>query len=84
MEMRLRIPELLQARGLTAHAVAKRSKGRIDSSTLYRIVRARGAMEYFHGPLMEALCDVLDVAPGDLLERDATAERPPAKARGRK
>jgi DNA-binding Xre family transcriptional regulator len=39
-------------------------------------VRLEGRVKTFDAELMEALCDVLDVEPGQLLERD--------KKRGRK
>lgn len=72
MDMRLRVPELLEERGLTAYEVAQRSGGRIDPSTLYRLIRQRGRVERLSTPLLEALCDVLGVSPGDLLEREGT------------
>ena len=68
--MRLRLPELLEARGLTAHAVAVQSGGRINRATLYRLVRAKGRVRLLDADLLEALCDVLGVEPGELLERD--------------
>lgn len=68
--MRLRFPELLEARDLTAYSLSKRSDGRISLSTAYRLVRQRGAVKMFDAGLLEALCDVLDVEPGDLLERE--------------
>lgn len=75
MEMRLRLPELLEDRGLTPYAVAKASAGRIDQSTLYRLQRKRGKVEFFKASLLEALCDVLKCNPGDLLERDRDGKR---------
>ena len=71
MLMRIRLPELLLERGLTPYAVAKASGGRIDQSTLYRLQRKRGRVDLFSAELLEALCDVLGVEPGELLERDA-------------
>lgn len=68
--MRLRLPELLDEHGLTAHAAALQSGGRINRATLYRIVRAKGRIRLLDTDLLEALCDVLDVEPGELLERD--------------
>lgn len=68
--MRLRLPELLEQHGLTAHAVAVRSDGRINRATLYRLMRRRGRVQAFDADLLEGLCDVLSVEPGDLLERD--------------
>lgn len=70
MDVRIRLPEALDERELTAYEVAKRSNGRIIPSTLYRLVRARGRVRLIDGELLEALCDVLDVEPADLLERE--------------
>jgi DNA-binding Xre family transcriptional regulator len=71
MDMRLRLPELLEERDLTAYEVAKKSGGRISPSTLYRLSRDKGYVESFSSSLLEALCDVLEVEPGELLEREA-------------
>ncbi len=69
MEMRLRLPELLDERGLTAYALARDSDGRISEATAYRLVRQRGKVKTFDGDLLDALCDVLGVEPNDVLER---------------
>ena len=68
--MRLKLEELLEERGLTPYAAAKKSGDRLDASTLYRLIRNGGRPKFFANDLLEALCDVLDVAPGDLFERD--------------
>ncbi len=73
--MRLRLPELLEERGLTAYQLAKQSEGRIDVSTLYRLTRNRGRVAMISAELLESLCDVLDVGPGELLEREAKRKR---------
>jgi DNA-binding Xre family transcriptional regulator len=72
MEMRLRLPELLKARKppMTPYALAKASGGRISLSTIYRLTRQRGQVATFDAELLEALCDVLDCEPGELLERE--------------
>lgn len=75
MDMRLRLPEALEERDLTAYKVAKLSEGRIDESTLYRLVRQEGRVEYISATLLEALCDVLKAEPGDLLERESKRRR---------
>lgn len=77
--VRIRLPEVLDEHKLTAYEVAKRSNGRIIPSTLYRLVRQRGRVKLFDGDLLEALCDVLGVSPGELLEREKPRQR---KARG--
>ena len=75
MGLRLRLPELLAEHGVTAYTVAQRSKGRISPSTLYRLSRSRGRVRYLDADLLDALCDVLGVSPGDLLERQTKARR---------
>jgi DNA-binding Xre family transcriptional regulator len=77
MLMRLRIPELTG--DMTAYELSKRSGGRISMSTAYRLVEKEGRLHTFDAALLEALCDVLAVEPGDLLERNG----PLAKRRGR-
>jgi len=70
MDVRLRFPELLEEHGLTPYSLSKRSGGRISLSTAYRLARIRGGMKLFQADLLETLCDVLGVEPGELLERD--------------
>jgi DNA-binding Xre family transcriptional regulator len=68
--MRLRLPELMNAKGITnAHELAAASDGRISITSAYRLVKARGKLERM-GPLLEALCDVLGVEASELLERE--------------
>lgn len=73
--MRLRLPELLDEHDVTAYTLAQRSRGRISPSTLYRLVRGRGRVRYLDGELLDALCDVLNLEPGDLLERESKPKR---------
>ena len=73
--MRLRLPELLGERGLTAHSAALHSRGRINGATLYRLVRSKGRVRLLDTDLLEALCDVLGVEPGQLLEREGKRGR---------
>lgn len=75
MDMRIRLPELLEEHQVTPYEIAKRSDGRISASTLYRLNRKRGVVELISADLLEALCDVLGVGPGDLLERDTKRTR---------
>lgn len=66
--MRLRVPELLEKQGITAYQLAKRSDGRISTSTAYRL--AAGEWGRLSPDVLEALCDVFGVAdPGKLFER---------------
>lgn len=75
MPIRLRIPELLTAAGLTAWGLHKQSAGRISASTAYRLVQHRGELATFPRATLEALCDVLRVDPCDLFEREKAKRR---------
>ena len=71
MEMRIRFPELLAKSGLTPYAVAKASADRISLSTAYRLNRSGGRLNTFDADVLEALCEIFAVGPGELLEREA-------------
>lgn len=73
--MRLRLPELLHQRGISAYSLSKHSKGRISMSTAYRLAKKNGTLQSFDADMLEALCDVLSVEPGDLLQRESNARR---------
>jgi DNA-binding Xre family transcriptional regulator len=75
MRMRLRIPELLEKHAMTPYALSKRSGGRVSLSTAYRLNRSRGKVATFDGELLEALCDVFGVGPGEVLEREKKRSR---------
>jgi DNA-binding Xre family transcriptional regulator len=66
--VRLRIGELLQEREMTAYGLAKGSHGIISLTTAYRL--ARGEWRAISGQVMDVLCDVLEVEPGQLFERE--------------
>lgn len=70
--MRIRVPELLEARQMTPYRLHKLSNGRISLSTAYRLNRLHGRLKLFDRDLLDALCDVLEVGPGDLFERKRT------------
>lgn len=78
--MRIRLPELMEKRGLTRYALAKQSGGRISLSTAYRLVEMEGDLETFGNAILEALCDVLQVEPSELFERDGATAKPVKKA----
>jgi DNA-binding Xre family transcriptional regulator len=71
LRMRLRIRELLAARDMTAHALAKASGGRIPVTTAYRMVAADGRLSTLKATVLDALCGVLGVDPGALFEVQA-------------
>ena len=72
VSIRLRIPELLDARGWTTYRLAKASG--ISLSAAYRLVDKRGALKTFPAKLLEALSDGLGVEPAELFERVRTAK----------
>jgi DNA-binding Xre family transcriptional regulator len=84
--LRLRLPELLTERGMTAYEVAKLSNGRLRSAVLYRIAARNGAIRLADLELLDALADTLGVEPGELLTRDPPPEPepPPKRARGKR
>ena len=67
--MRLRFPELLKARAMTPYALAQASRGRISMSLAYRINRERGAFKCLSPDVIDALCEILGVQPGELFEQ---------------
>ena len=69
--MRLRVSELLSKRDMSAYALAKASGGRLSLSAAARL--ARDEWKCLPREVLDALCDVLNVAPGELFQR------PPAK-----
>lgn len=68
--MRLRLPELLARRKMTGYQLAKLSEGRISFSTLYRILRADGYSNSYESKFLDAVCDVLEVEPEELFEKE--------------
>ena len=73
--MRLRLRELLAERDMTAYALVEASGRRIDMSTAYRLLRNNGRVQAFSADLLDALCDVLDVEVGELLEHEPSTLR---------
>jgi hypothetical protein len=74
--MRVRISELMRARGIgTAYMLAKQSNGAITNNVAYRLVQTDGRFERFGSALLDALRDVFDVGPGELLEYEGRARK---------
>lgn len=82
VQMRLRIPELLAERDWTPYRLSVESGSRISMSTAYRLDEKGGRLDTFAAELLEALCDVFGIGPGELFERDANA-KPARTRRGR-
>lgn len=75
MDMRVKIIDLLESSGRTAYDIAHASRKRITVSTIYRLKKSGGRMEYFNAPMLEALCEVLDITDmNDLFARDPAPE----------
>jgi DNA-binding Xre family transcriptional regulator len=75
MDMRMRIPELFAEKKLSPYRVSLDSNGRISMSTAYRLKRVKGRLDTYKNDMIEALCDILDVTPGELFERDKPKRR---------
>lgn len=74
--MRLRLPELMAAKGITtAYQLAKASNGRLTQTTAQRLVKANGHPDAIQFRVLDVLCDVLGVEPSELLERDKKPRR---------
>lgn len=73
--MRVRIAELLEKSGKTAYALSQESDGRISTSAIYRLLANDGRARYLDSQLLDALCDVFEVGPGELLEHDGRRTR---------
>ena len=72
--MRLRVPELLADRDMTAYAMHKASGGRIGLSMAYRL--AKGTFGMISADVLEALCDIFDIDdPGPLFTRGDSPAR---------
>jgi DNA-binding Xre family transcriptional regulator len=71
--LRLRLPELLEERRWSWLKLAERSGGRISRSTAHRLTKDRDALKMFDAAVLEALCDLLNVSPNELLARHGTA-----------
>ena len=64
--IRLRVAELLEARGETAYALAQGAK--LTLPRAYRLARPDGRFQRIEAEALDALCRYFDVQPGELLE----------------
>lgn len=79
--MRFLLPKLMESKGLpTAYALERYSKGALPITTATRLVKAGWRLKRIDMETLDALCDVFNVGPGELLERDA--KRPTATSSG--
>lgn len=70
MDMRLRFPELFTETGVNPYRLAIDSDKRISLSTAYRLKRERGKLQTYKGDMLDAICDVMGLEPGQLWERE--------------
>lgn len=75
--VRLRVADLLEARGETAYGLAKGAG--LTLPRAYRLARADGRFERIEAESLEALCRYFGVQPGDLLVYVPDAPRGGAK-----
>jgi DNA-binding Xre family transcriptional regulator len=62
----LRVPYLMEKAGITAYRLAADSAGRISRRSAYRL--STGEKAALYPDEIAALCDVLDVQPGELFD----------------
>ena len=78
MDMRLRFPELFGETGVNPYRLARDSDKRISLSTAYRLKRVGGKLHTYKSDMLDAICDVMGVEPGDLWEREPKSPASPA------
>lgn len=70
--MRLRVPELLAERDMTAYGLYKASNGRISLSAAYRL--ATGEFRAISKEVLETLCEIFELSnPGPLFTNGGQA-----------
>jgi hypothetical protein len=69
--MRFLLPKLMEAKNLpTAYALERYSKGALPITTATRLVKAGYKPKRIDLDTLDVLCDIFNVGPGELLERD--------------
>jgi hypothetical protein len=82
MDMRIRLPELLDEYGTNAHALAMASNKRLALNTVYKLVARRGVVKYMDAGTLQAIYETLKLKSRDeLLSPDPP---PPRATRKRK
>ncbi len=74
--LRLRLRQLLRARGLSAYALARFTS--LTLNTLYRLTRPSGRFRVIRADTIERLCAALRITPSELFDY----KKPPPKASG--
>ena len=64
--LRLRVRQLLEARGLSPYALAKFTG--LSLNSIYRLTKATGRFRLIRADTIERLCAALRVAPSELFE----------------
>lgn len=83
MAVRIRITELLEAKGWTPYKLAIESDKRISLSQAYRLAQSDGRLTTFPAPLLDALAVTFGVPLSKVLERVEDEPKAPPKARRR-
>jgi len=65
--VRLRLKRVLDKRGMTPYALAKRAE--LSLSTIYRLTRKDGRFGRIEAETLDKICTVLKCEPGDLFEK---------------
>lgn len=73
--LRLRLRQLLEARGVTPYGLAKFTG--LSLNTIYRLTRRTGRFDLIRADTIERLCGALRVAPSELFDY----QKPPAAHR---
>ncbi|MCZ6755825.1 MAG: helix-turn-helix transcriptional regulator [Gemmatimonadetes bacterium] len=73
--VRLRFPELLEAKSLTPYQVYAQSDGRITHTMAHRLARTGGRFVTIKAEVIDALADIFDVPPADLFTNEPTPRR---------
>jgi DNA-binding Xre family transcriptional regulator len=72
--LRLRLRQLLQARGLSAYALARFTS--LSLNTLYRLTRPSGRFQVIRADTIERLCAALRITPGELFDYKKPSPKP--------
>jgi len=85
LDMRIRLPELLDEHDTNAYALAMASGGRLAPNTVYKLVAKKGVVRYLDARTLQAIFDTLGLKSVDeLLSSDPPPIEVKRTARKRK
>lgn len=76
LDMRIRLPELLDEHETNAYALAMASNGRLAPNTVYKLVAKQGVVRYLDARTLQAIYDTLGLKSLDEL---LSADPPPPR-----